>query len=109
MVSFIWKKRLKASSKSIPIYLFFVFSLLSKNAFADGDLPFAKSMTTLKTSIMDQWLPAASIIMFVVTCLMLAFGEHGEGFKRILTIVMWLSLAFGVGSFMSSMFNYSGG
>lgn len=69
-----------------------------------GDLPFTSTMQTLEKAISGPFLMAASIIMVVVTCLMLAFGEWGDGFKRIITVVLWLSIAFAATSFITTMF-----
>lgn len=57
------------------------------------DLPFVKRTEDLSTSIAGPFLTAAGTIMFVVTCLMAAFGEWGEGFKKVIQIVFWLSIA----------------
>lgn len=73
-------------------------------ASTNGNLPFTSTINTLKDAISGSFLLAAAIIMIVVTCLMLAFGEWGEGFKKIINIVLWLSVAFGATSFVSTLF-----
>ena len=80
--------------------------LAGQEAFASsmGSLPFNSTMNTLKDAISGPFILSASIIMIVITCLMLAFGEMGEGFKKIINIVLWLSIAFGSGSFVSTLF-----
>ena len=82
--------------------IFVVSFLLSHPAFAQsgGNMPFTSTMDVLKTAISGPFLKAASVIMIVVTCLMLAFGEWGDGFKKIITIVLWLSIAFAATSFI---------
>lgn len=67
-------------------------------------LPFTSTLTTLKNAITGPFLLAAAMIMVVVTCVMLAFGEWGDGFKKLINIALWLSIAFGVTSFISSLF-----
>jgi type IV secretory pathway VirB2 component (pilin) len=81
-------------------------SFLSTNALASGtgNLPFVSTLNTLKDAISGPFLLAASIIMIVVTCIMLAFGEWGDGFKKMINIVMWLSIAFAATSFVTTMF-----
>lgn len=69
-----------------------------------GDLPFVSTTQILQKSISGPFLLAAAIIMIVITCLMLAFGEWGDGFKKVLNIVLWLSVAFGVTSFITTLF-----
>ena len=97
-----WRKKL---------FVYFVcltFSLLKmSSAFASttgGNLPFTSTMNTLKDAISGPFLLAAAIIMIVITCLMLAFGEWGDGFKKIINIVLWLSVAFAATSFITTMF-----
>ena len=69
-----------------------------------SDMPFVSTTQQIKDAISGPWLMAAAIIMVVITCLMLAFGEFGDGFKKIINIVLWLSVAFGVTSFLTSLF-----
>lgn len=79
---------------------------LASNAWATttGNLPFVSTMNTLKDAISGPFLLSGAIIMIVVTCLMLAFGEWGDGFKKIINIVLWLSVAFGAVSFITTLF-----
>lgn len=85
--------------------LLLIFSNISP-AFASstGNLPFNTTMNILKDAISGPFLLAAAIIMIVVTCLMLAFGEWGDGFKKMINIVLWLSVAFAASSFITTMF-----
>lgn len=73
-------------------------------ASSTGDLPFVSTLNKLKDSISGPFLLSAAIIMIVVTCVMLAFGEWGDGFKRLINIVLWLSIAFAVTSFITALF-----
>lgn len=78
--------------------LFWVLGLtvfLTAHAYAatTGNLPFNSSMETFKANFM-AWLFAAAVVMWVATCLMLAFGEWGSGIKAVINIIFWLSLAF---------------
>lgn len=74
------------------------------HADAGSDLPFTSTMNLLKDSITGPFLMSVSIIMIVVTCLMLAFGEWGDGFKKLINIVLWLSIAFSATSFVTTLF-----
>lgn len=88
-----------------------LFDLLAMNlpqCWARGsELPFNSTLDKLKEAISGPFLSAAAIIMIVITCLMLAFGEWGDGFKKLINIVLWLSIAFGSVSFVSTMFGAS--
>lgn len=81
-----------------------IISVQSAFASSRGDLPFNSTMNTLKDAISGPFLLAASIIMIVITCLMLAFGEWGDGFKKLINIVLWLSIAFAATNFVTTMF-----
>lgn len=85
---------LKKWLKKIGVGLF-LWSATVAAAFAA--LPFEKSANSFLTSLM-AWLSIAASCLLVITCLMLAFGEWGDGFKKFLGIMFWLSLAFGVTS-----------
>ena len=81
--------------------------LLSHGALAStsgSELEFVSPTVKIQQAISGPWLMAAGIIMVVVTCLLLAFGEFGDGFKKIINIVMWLSIAFSATTFMVTMF-----
>jgi type IV secretory pathway VirB2 component (pilin) len=94
-----WIKKINISAMT--------FLIAMKSAYASStttSLPFNTAMNTLKDAISGPFLLAAAIIMIVVTCLMLAFGEWGDGFKKVINIVLWLSIAFGAASFVATMF-----
>lgn len=91
---------------SLNRYLPWLCLLLSGKTFAGstGNLPFVSTMNMLKEAVSGPFLLASAILMIVVTCLMLAFGEWGEGFKKMINVVLWLSVAFAATSFVSTMF-----
>lgn len=94
--------------KFVNTFLLFFVGIIGtiQNCWASsfGALPFDSTLTMLKDAISGPFLMAAAIIMMVITCLMLAFGEWGDGFKKLINIVMWLSIAFGVTTFITTMF-----
>lgn len=94
---------LRAWLKSLIIGLNIAWIHLA-NADTGSDLPFNSTMNRLKDAITGPFLMSAAIIMIVVTCLMLAFGEWGDGFKKLINIVLWLSIAFSATSFVSTLF-----
>jgi len=79
-------------------------SIPSALASTSGNLPFNSTMEIVKDAISGPFLLAAAIIMIVITCLMLAFGEWGDGFKKMINIVLWLSIAFAATNFITSLF-----
>ncbi len=85
--------RLKVWLKFSAIFLaLFLLQIGSAYASSAGNLPFNTTMDTFKNSFY-AWVAIAAIILWIGTCLMLAFGEWGEGMKRIINILFWLSLA----------------
>ena len=92
---------------SLKVFYFFILILSAvqtAEASKTGNLPFNSTINILKDAISGPFLLAAAIIMIVITCLMLAFGEWGDGFKKLINIVLWLSIAFGAVSFVSTLF-----
>jgi type IV secretion system protein TrbC len=110
-----WRKRLWAIGGSLRWlarfclqWITLCFMLFVSQVFASGgtksDLPFVSTVTKLKDAISGPFLLSGAIIMVVATCLMLAFGEWGDGFKRMINVVLWLSVAFAAATFISTMF-----
>lgn len=91
------KKILSRSRLLNRIGLFAFLSFVTLQAFADS-LPFDGPMQTIESDISGPIAASISTIMVVVTCLLLAFGEFGDGFKRFITITLWLSIALGAAS-----------
>jgi hypothetical protein len=56
-----------------------------------GDMPFNSRIDNLKANVF-AFVFAASSILLMAMCLMMAFGEWGDGMKKIINIVFWLSL-----------------
>ena len=88
--------------------ILFILGLTAPTAMASTtsseNLPFESTLDMLQKSISGPVLTSMSIIMVAITCIMLAFGEWGEGFKKIINIVLWLSIAFAAVSFLNHMF-----
>ena len=80
--------------------------LISPNlGFADinnSNLKAVSKLQDLQSTISGPVLSSIAVIMVVVTSLMLAFGEWGDGFKRLIQIVFWISIAAGSSSMVSS-------
>ncbi len=103
MNNFYWKHWPKISN-SLGIILGGFCSNATAATTGGDSLPFESTLDMLQKSISGPVLTSMSIIMVAVTCVMLAFGEWGEGFKKIINIVLWLSIAFSAVSFLNHMF-----
>ncbi len=102
MRNFYWKSWLKASALGYGLFNF--TSITYAGTTGSENLPFESTLDMLQKSISGPVLTSISIIMVAITCMMLAFGEWGDGFKKIINIVLWLSIAFAAVSFLNHMF-----
>ena len=95
----------KSLKKIVPVIGLYL--LLPKLAMASGglggDLKAVDQLQSLQETISGPILTSISVIMIVVTALMLAFGEWGDGFKRLIQIVFWVSIAAGASSLVGTM------
>lgn len=60
-----------------------------------GALQFASKMKDFEDNF-NAWLFVASVVLLSATALMHAFGEFGDGMKKMVTAGFWISLAGGV-------------
>jgi type IV secretory pathway VirB2 component (pilin) len=74
--------------------VFFLLSIGSAYAGSSGNLPFNSAIDSFQKNFY-AWIAIACIILWVATCLMLAFGEWGDGMKRLLNILFWMALSLG--------------
>ncbi len=90
--------------QAIGFFLIFLSQPIWAATTGGENLPFESTLDMLQKSISGPVLTSISIIMVAITCVMLAFGEWGDGFKRVINIVLWLSIAFSSVSFLNHMF-----
>lgn len=88
------------------LFTFFTGFFVNASAFASttSSLPFVTALQTIESAITGPVLLSAGLIMIVITCLMLAFGEWGEGFRKFINIVLWLGVAFSASSLVTTLF-----
>jgi len=78
-------------------------SVTSSGAGLSWEDPLDKILTSLRGPVARFFILAA----IITTGLMMAFGEHGSGFKKLLGIVFGASMVLGVVSFVSTLFGAS--
>jgi len=83
-----WKSWVKYILCGLSLLIFCTSSYASST----GNLPFNTALDEFKASFMAAVFDV-SIILMMATCLMLAFGEWGDGIKRFINIVFFISLA----------------
>lgn len=89
--------------KRLPFLLTLIL-LNSQIAFAGGgsNMPWEGPMDKITKSVSGPVAKAIAVIAIVVTGLGIAFGEGGGGMRKILWVVMGISVAFAAtGTFLS--------
>jgi type IV secretion system protein VirB2 len=84
---------------------------LSGNAVlaAGTDMPWEAPLQNILDSIQGPVAKSLAVIIIIITGLTLAFGETSGGFRRLIQIVLGLSIAFAASSFFLSFFSFGGG
>ena len=107
------KLRLLSSARPISVLrAFFVSAVLFQpvSALAAGtDMPWEAPLQNILDSIQGPVAKSLAVIIIIITGLTLAFGETSGGFRRLIQIVLGLSIAFAASSFFLSFFSFGGG
>ncbi|HEY5237686.1 MAG TPA: TrbC/VirB2 family protein [Rhizomicrobium sp.] len=84
--------------------------MFTSSAYATGtNMPWEAPLQNILDSIQGPVAKALAVIIIIVTGLTLAFGETSGGFRRLIQIVLGLSIAFAASSFFLSFFSFGGG
>jgi len=84
--------------------------LFANAAHAAGtDMPWEAPLQNILDSIQGPVAKSLAVIIIIITGLTLAFGETSGGFRRLIQIVLGLSIAFAASSFFLSFFSFGGG
>ena len=85
-------------------------ALLSGHARAAGSgMPWEEPLQQVLESVQGPVAKIVAVIIIITTGLTLAFGETAGGFRRLIQIVLGLSIAFAASSFFLSFFSFGGG
>ena len=76
---------------------------------AGSSMPWEAPLTSLLASIQGPVARIVAVIIIIVTGLTLAFGDTGQGFRKLIQIVFGLSIAFAASSFFLGFFSFAGG
>jgi type IV secretion system protein TrbC len=80
------------------------------SAYATGTgMPWEAPLQSILDSVQGPVAKIIAVIIIVITGLTLAFGETAGGFRRLIQIVLGLSIAFAASSFFLTFFSFSGG
>src|SRR3546814_15071128 len=84
--------------------------LLANPAYASGSsMPWESPLNSILESIEGPVAKIIAVMVIIMTGLSLAFGETSGGFRRLIQIVLGLSIACAAPSFFLSVFSFSGG
>jgi type IV secretion system protein VirB2 len=67
-------------------------------------MPWEDAVNTILTSIQGPIARAFILIAIIVTGIMMSFGDHGAGFKKVMGIAFGGSIIVGITSFVSTLF-----
>ena len=68
-----------------------------------GDLPFNTTIDKFQSNF-TSWIAIAVVLLWIATTLMLAFGEWGDGMKKLLNILFWVALCLSGGTVVPIIF-----
>src|SRR6185437_3008166 len=93
----------------IPIAVLLLATSTSAALAAGTDMPWEAPLQNILDSIQGPVAKSLAVIIIIITGLTLAFGETSGGFRRLIQIVLGLSIAFAASSFFLSFFSFGGG
>ena len=96
------KTKTSACLRLIPLAMFAIVSAGTAQAAtgaAGGAMPWEGPLTAVMDSITGPVARVIAILIIVATGMTLAFGDVGQGFKKLLQILFGLAIAFAATSF----------
>jgi len=88
---------------------FIVFTLASRAYAAGSNMPWEQPMQQVLDSIQGPVAKSIAVGIIILTGLGLAFGETSGGIRRLVQIVLGISIAFAASTFFLSFFSFGGG
>ena len=89
---------------------FILLGVIYADSFASTTgLPWEGPLQKIANSITGPVAKIIGVIIIFAAGISLAIGEAGAGMRRLLQVVLGLSVAFTASSFIMSMFGFSGG
>jgi len=83
---------------------------LGQPAWAAGSgMPWEQPLQQILDSVQGPVAKIIAVLIIISTGLTLAFGETSGGFRRLIQLVFFISIAFAASSFFLTFFGYSGG
>ncbi|MBI1208528.1 MAG: conjugal transfer protein TrbC [Azospirillum sp.] len=76
---------------------------------AGSGMPWEQPLQQILDSVQGPVAKIIAVLIIISTGLTLAFGETSGGFRRLIQLVFFISIAFAASSFFLTFFGYSGG
>ncbi|WP_246799736.1 TrbC/VirB2 family protein [Bradyrhizobium sp. CCBAU 51753] len=76
---------------------------------AGSGMPWEAPLERVLESVQGPVAKIVAVIIITVTGISLAFGDTSGGFRRMVQVVIGLSIAFAASSFFLSFFSFGGG
>jgi type IV secretion system protein TrbC len=86
-----------------------VFGLVANVCAAETGLPWEGPLQKITASLTGPVAKVVGVVAIVLAGFGIAFGESGGSMRRILQIVLGLSIAFTASSLVASLFGFSSG
>lgn len=99
-----WKKLTLKNFKKTKFIASALLLGLTNSAFATttSTIPFVQVMSKISDAISGPFALGVATVLIVCTGLMNAFGEFGDGAKKLVNVAFWMSIVFGVASMIST-------
>jgi type IV secretory pathway VirB2 component (pilin) len=93
--------------KFFQFVIFYVFAapvMASSGSSGGSGMPWENPLNQILNSIQGPVARVMILLSIIATGVMMAFGEHGSGFKKVMGIAFGGSIVLGATSFVSSLF-----
>ncbi|MDC7675155.1 TrbC/VirB2 family protein [Asticcacaulis machinosus] len=95
---------------ALPLALGLALALSTSGALAAGSgMPWEAPLQQILDSVQGPVAKIVAVLAIVITGLALAFGETSGGLRKLIQIVLGLSIAFAASSFFLTFFSFGGG
>ncbi|MEM6625122.1 MAG: TrbC/VirB2 family protein [Pseudomonadota bacterium] len=101
---------MKSSHVARAVVLAGMAAMIVAPAYAAGSgMPWEGPLDQILQSVEGPVAKIIGTLAIIITGLTLAFGDSGGGFRKLIQIVLGLSIAFTATSFFLSFFSFGGG
>ena len=104
------KEFLNARRFQAFVWIALIAIVLPMPAFAAGaGMPWEAPLQQILNSVEGPVSKIVAVLIIISTGMTLAFGETSGGFRRLIQLVFFISIAFAASSFFLTFFGFAGG